>query len=257
MTTPPTAAASGSTTTPAPVYTVYRESTGGRCLVSALEAMVDDEELNEHEAMLVLQQFDTSINQLLQTRVDVECHLSGHLSTYRYRDQVWQLILRGLKLQYNDATLQQMITRSTPQQAAQACTHQIHHLWYRYHQILESLTAPSITPHQRKLLLQESHNVQREHHLWTGTLRYIENEIAENQKRFESNNPPTPLPTNISPVLQKHLREGLVGRELNIADRQRIDEESGKYLIDSRGRRVMQSAKVVACELPRRQTAGG
>jgi len=85
----------------APVYTVYRESSGGRCLVAALESMVEDEELNEHEAMLVLQQFDQSINNLLQTRVDVDCHMSGHLSTYRYRDQVWQLILRGLMLHYN------------------------------------------------------------------------------------------------------------------------------------------------------------
>jgi len=144
-----------------------------------------------------------------------------------------------------------MISRSTPEQTVQTCTHQIHHLWYRYHQLLESLTAPSITPNQRKLRLNESHNVQREHHLWTGTLRYIENEMTENRKRSESSNPPTPLPTTISYTLQQHLRASLVGRELNITDRQRIDEEGGKFLIDSRGRRVMQSAKVVACELPR------
>src|ERR1700682_1333417 len=119
-----------------PIYGVYRQSSCGIALTDTLQQLVEDDDINENEAMAILLQFDESINRLLTTRISPsnECYMKGQLSTYRYRDQVWTLILRNMELQYNDALLKELCD-ATPERALELSTHEIHILYYRYKQL--------------------------------------------------------------------------------------------------------------------------
>lgn len=74
-------------------YQVYRNTTLGNALQSALEELIDKEELPKHLAVRCLAQFDRSINNAFRNKIKTMLTFrSAHLKTYRFCDNVWTLV---------------------------------------------------------------------------------------------------------------------------------------------------------------------
>ncbi|UJR37366.1 hypothetical protein I4U23_030074 [Adineta vaga] len=75
-------------------YQLYRNTTLGVTLQDTLEEMISQGQLTEQAAGKVLSEFDRSINLALDKRINKKVNFSGKLSTYRFCDNVWTLVLK-------------------------------------------------------------------------------------------------------------------------------------------------------------------
>jgi transcription initiation factor TFIIA small subunit len=82
-------------------YEFYRRSAPGVALTEALDELVRGGQITPQLAMRVLFQFDRSISEALGA-VRGKCVIKGHLSSYRYLDDVWTFIVRNAELKFDD-----------------------------------------------------------------------------------------------------------------------------------------------------------
>lgn len=74
----------------------YRNTTLGRCMMNALDELINNETFNPELALRVVEQFDKSMIEALAT-VKSKTSFKGHLATYRYCEGVWTFILKDAK----------------------------------------------------------------------------------------------------------------------------------------------------------------
>ncbi|CAF1254802.1 unnamed protein product [Didymodactylos carnosus] len=75
-------------------YQIYRNTTLGVTLQDTLDEMISQGSLTEQAAGKVLSEFDRAINVALEKRTNKKCNFQGKLSTYRFCDNVWTLVLK-------------------------------------------------------------------------------------------------------------------------------------------------------------------
>ncbi|CAF2591698.1 unnamed protein product [Rotaria sp. Silwood2] len=75
-------------------YQLYRNTTLGVTLQDTLEEMISQGALTDQAAGKVLSEFDRSINLALDKRINKK----GKLSTYRFCDNVWTLVLKDFNV---------------------------------------------------------------------------------------------------------------------------------------------------------------
>lgn len=214
-----------------PIYGVYRGCSAGTALCSALDVMFEDGEVSESAAIAILIEFDKSINTHLVRNVNVECRLSnGLISTYRYRDQVWQLIIRQVRVQYNDHCWQQIAT-ATPTRAKQLLVAKQSQVKQR----MDDLTELSVGMTKKELEsgFHEFSRLQQELQLL--------NTIAAAAHADELASRSSPSAVTLS-LLQES-----GGKELLIPDIYVTDEND--RVIEVKGRKRVQSVKIIASEL--------
>ncbi|XP_003744895.1 transcription initiation factor IIA subunit 2 [Galendromus occidentalis] len=79
-------------------YQLYRNTTLGQTLQDSLDELVASGQISQQLAVRVLLQFDKSINNALATRVRSRLSFkAGHLSTYRFCDNVWTFVLKNVE----------------------------------------------------------------------------------------------------------------------------------------------------------------
>lgn len=87
-------------------YQLYRETTPGQTLQDTLDEMIADGKLNHNQAARILHEFDKTINvaleQKVRNRVTIKCN---RLRTYRFCDNVWTLLLKGVELREHQEVL--------------------------------------------------------------------------------------------------------------------------------------------------------
>ncbi|CAF0734130.1 unnamed protein product [Rotaria sordida] len=79
-------------------YQLYRNTTLGVTLQDTLEEMISQGALTDQAAGKVLSEFDRSINLALDKRINKKIQFSGKLSTYRFCDNVWTLVLKDFSV---------------------------------------------------------------------------------------------------------------------------------------------------------------
>ncbi|CAF3336638.1 unnamed protein product [Rotaria socialis] len=83
-------------------YQLYRNTTLGATLQETLEEMISQGALTDHAAGKVLSEFDRSINLALDKRINKKVQFTGKLSTYRFCDNVWTLVLKDFQVKDNN-----------------------------------------------------------------------------------------------------------------------------------------------------------
>jgi hypothetical protein len=84
---------------------IYRQSTLGKCLEEALKEMISENLLNPQQINKIWKQFDLSIQLAISKLVKNHGKIIGHLHTYRYYDETWNLLLSPASLQLNDISI--------------------------------------------------------------------------------------------------------------------------------------------------------
>ncbi|CAF4020461.1 unnamed protein product [Rotaria sp. Silwood2] len=79
-------------------YQLYRNTTLGVTLQDTLEEMISQGALTDQAAGKVLSEFDRSINLALDKRINKKVQFTGKLSTYRFCDNVWTLVLKDFNV---------------------------------------------------------------------------------------------------------------------------------------------------------------
>lgn len=225
-----------------PVYAVYRQCSLGVSLTSTLQQLVDNDQLNDHEAMQVLFQFDKSINKLLVQHCHSECSISGELNSYRYRDQVWQLVTKNIKLRYIDSKLGRDIGNATPHNAIKLIDIELSKLNKRSSQLNELV---QLNENEEQLNSREIDEIQSElkcckseRDMYTQLKKYI---LTELQQYSDA--------TQLSIKLKQAIYN-VCDKTLTVHSNTKLDDNN-QPIIDSRGRKLIESVKIVACELPR------
>jgi len=79
-------------------YQLYRNTTLGHTLQETLDELIQSGQISSQLALKVLLQFDKAINQALSSRVKSRLSFkAGHLSTYRFCDNVWTFVLKDVE----------------------------------------------------------------------------------------------------------------------------------------------------------------
>ncbi|KAH7952137.1 hypothetical protein HPB52_019190 [Rhipicephalus sanguineus] len=79
-------------------YQLYRNTTLGNTLQESLDELIQCGQITPHLALKVLLQFDKAINNALANRVKTRLTFkAGHLSTYRFCDNVWTFVLKDVE----------------------------------------------------------------------------------------------------------------------------------------------------------------
>ena len=79
-------------------YELYRTTTLGHTLQEALDEFVASGQISQSLACKVLTQFDRSVSNVFATRVKSRLSFkAGRLSTYRFCDNVWTLVLKNVE----------------------------------------------------------------------------------------------------------------------------------------------------------------
>ncbi|CAF3535556.1 unnamed protein product [Rotaria sp. Silwood1] len=91
-------------------YQLYRNTTLGVTLQDTLEEMISQGALTDQAAGKVLSEFDRSINLALDKRINKK----GKLSTYRFCDNVWTLVLTNFNVKDSNQS-QHNAAAPTPQ----------------------------------------------------------------------------------------------------------------------------------------------
>ncbi|EDV28948.1 Transcription initiation factor IIA subunit 2 [Trichoplax sp. H2] len=76
-------------------YQLYRNTTLGQSLQETLEELIQTQQIDPDLALIVLLQFDKTINSALANRLRTRMSFKGHLRTYRFCDSVWTLIVEN------------------------------------------------------------------------------------------------------------------------------------------------------------------
>ncbi|CAF5102199.1 unnamed protein product [Rotaria sp. Silwood1] len=95
-------------------YQLYRKTTLGDTLQDTLKEMISQGALTDQAARKVLSEFDRSINLALDKRINKNVQFSGKLSTYRFCDNVWTLILTNFNVKDSNRS-QHNAAAPTPQ----------------------------------------------------------------------------------------------------------------------------------------------
>jgi transcription initiation factor TFIIA small subunit len=99
-------------------YQHYRKTTLGVTLQETLDEMIAQGALTKPAASKVLNEFDRSINLALDKRINKKVQFVGKLSTYRFCDNVWTLVLKDFVVkdsnqnQHNTTALATQIPRA-------------------------------------------------------------------------------------------------------------------------------------------------
>lgn len=97
-------------------YELYRKSTPGQALTDALDELIQNQQITPQLAMRVLSQFDRVMSESLNTMIKGRCTIKvkkedlsksskGHLSNYRYLDDVWTFIVKNAEVRFDDETV--------------------------------------------------------------------------------------------------------------------------------------------------------
>ncbi|KAJ2783316.1 Transcription initiation factor IIA subunit 2 [Coemansia javaensis] len=86
-------------------YELYRLSTLGVALIDSLNDLVQAGHITPQLAMQVLAQFDMSIAGALSTKVKAKATMKGHLSIYKFCDEVWTFILKDTTFRLEHETV--------------------------------------------------------------------------------------------------------------------------------------------------------
>lgn len=73
-------------------------------LTEALDALISDQRIQPQLAMRVLANFDRVVSDNLKENVKSKLSFKGHLSTYRFCDDVWTFVIKdvNVKLDHNE-----------------------------------------------------------------------------------------------------------------------------------------------------------
>jgi transcription initiation factor TFIIA small subunit len=99
-------------------YQLYRTTTLGVTLKETLDEMISQGALTKQAASKVWSEFDRSINLALDKRINKKVQFTGKLSTYRFCDNVWTLVLKDFHVkdtnqnQHNTAALTTQMPRA-------------------------------------------------------------------------------------------------------------------------------------------------
>ena len=74
-------------------YQLYRNTTLGHTLQESLDDLIQGGQMSPRLALVVLKEFDKSINNALSSIDRVRLTFKGHLNTYRLCDNVWTFIM--------------------------------------------------------------------------------------------------------------------------------------------------------------------
>ena len=74
-------------------YQLYRNTTLGIALQDALDEQIRTQQISPNIALKVLQQFDKSMTQSLNSKVKTRYTFKGKLKVYRYCDNVWTCVI--------------------------------------------------------------------------------------------------------------------------------------------------------------------
>lgn len=89
---------------------LYRQSKLGECLVDSLDQLINEQKITPDLAIRILEEFDKSLVEAMQTKVVAKCNFKGKLNTYRFCDNVWTFIV-------SDATFKNNVTGTGPSSA--------------------------------------------------------------------------------------------------------------------------------------------
>lgn len=228
---------------PRPVYAVYRMCSLGVALTDTLQHMVDTDQLSETEAMQVLFQFDKSINKLLPRHVSADCTMTGQLNSYRYRDQVWQLYTKNIRVRYTDAQLAYKIGNATPQQAIRLIDQQLQRFAYRLDQLkqlraVDGEAGQRLSGREEAQIEVEVDAINAEIAVYSTLRSYVQSELSANSAA-----------THLSSKLQQAIYD--VSEKTLCLNAEVQRNENNEPIVDARGRKLITSLKIAACELPR------
>ncbi|KAJ1947621.1 Transcription initiation factor IIA subunit 2 [Linderina pennispora] len=85
-------------------YELYRTSTLGMALTDSLDELIQAGHITPQLAIQVLEQYDKSISEALANKVKAKAMLKGHLSTYRFCDDVWTFIIKDPTFKFEHDT---------------------------------------------------------------------------------------------------------------------------------------------------------
>ncbi|KAG0684071.1 Transcription initiation factor IIA small chain (TFIIA 13.5 kDa subunit) [Pichia californica] len=83
-------------------YEFYRRSTVGATLADALDTLIVDQRIQPQLAMKVLANFDRVTSDHLRSDVRAKMTFKGHLSTYRFCDDVWTFVIKDVNMKLDD-----------------------------------------------------------------------------------------------------------------------------------------------------------
>ncbi|TPX51308.1 hypothetical protein SeMB42_g01976 [Synchytrium endobioticum] len=86
-------------------YQLYRASSVGMALTETLDAMVTAGQIDPKAAVKILSQFDRSMSEALRTKVTAKAQFKGHLSVYRFCDDVWTFVIQDSVFRMENETL--------------------------------------------------------------------------------------------------------------------------------------------------------
>lgn len=80
---------------------LYRQSKIGECLADALDQLISDQKITPQLAIRILEEFDKSLVEAMQTKVAAKTTFKGKLATYRFCDNVWTFVVSGATFKVN------------------------------------------------------------------------------------------------------------------------------------------------------------
>lgn len=78
-------------------YELYRRSTLGMSLTEALDRLISDQRIQPQLAMRILANFDRVVSENLKENAKTKLSFKGHLSTYRFCDDVWTFVIKDVQ----------------------------------------------------------------------------------------------------------------------------------------------------------------
>lgn len=74
----------------------------GATLADALDTLIVDQRIQPQLAMKVLANFDRVTSDHLRSDVRAKMTFKGHLSTYRFCDDVWTFVIKDINMKLDD-----------------------------------------------------------------------------------------------------------------------------------------------------------
>lgn len=74
----------------------------GATLADALDTLIVDQRIQPQLAMKILANFDRVTSEKLKSDVNTKMSFKGHLSTYRFCDDVWTFVIKDVVMKLDD-----------------------------------------------------------------------------------------------------------------------------------------------------------
>lgn len=84
--------------------TISNSHSIGMTLADTLDSLINDQAITPQLAMKVMQTFDQVIASVLGEKVKCRMTMKGHLDTYRFCDEVYTLVIKGMKAKLDNST---------------------------------------------------------------------------------------------------------------------------------------------------------